>query len=153
MKASAEKPFSESWAFAYMSIPFVDRGMGWDGCDCWSLCALIFKTRLGIELPLYPEVESVTDPAMLRTFMREAKADCWEEISAGQEQPYDVVMMRGFVDVEGRKAARPVHVGIVVQPGRLIHIEKGVGVSVADYRNHPSVKHRVITFYRYKRKK
>lgn len=145
-----EAPLSESFAFAYLGIPFKDRGASRDGADCWGLVSVIFRERLGISLPLYPEVESVRDPAMFRTFVRESKGEQWEEIPAGSEQPYDVVLMRGVVEAEGRKASRPIHVGCVVQPGRLIHTEQGVGVSIVNYRTHPSVKHRVIAFYRYR---
>lgn len=144
-----DAPFCESWSFAFVGIPFKDRGTGWDGCDCYGLARLILKTRLGIHLPLYPEIATVNDPAMFRTFVRESASESWMEIPAGQEQPYDLVLMRGIVGEEGRRASRPVHVGLVIQPGRMIHIEKGSGASVVDYRKHPSVKHRVISFFRW----
>lgn len=148
MKASA--PLSESFAFAYLGIPFKDRGVGREGADCWGLVSLLYRERLGISLPLYPEIETVRDPAIFRTFVRESKGEAWEEIPAGSERAFDVVLMRGFVDVDGRKAGRPIHVGCVVRPGNLIHTEQGVGVSVVNYRTHPSVKHRVISFFRYR---
>ena len=146
----AEAPLSESFAFAYLGIPFGDRGSSRDSCDCWGLVSLLYRERLGVALPLYPEIETVKDPAMFRTFVRESKGEQWEEIPAGSEQPYDVVLMRGIVEVEGRKASRPIHVGCVVRPGQLIHTEQGIGVSIVDYRNHTSIKHRVISFFRYR---
>jgi cell wall-associated NlpC family hydrolase len=147
MKAAA--PLSESWAFAYLRIPFVDRGSGFAGCDCFGLVKLAFYAQRGIVLPDYPEIAPGDNPAKFREIIREAQGPTWQEIPPGEEQPFDVVLMRGIVQVEGRRAGRPIHVGLVVQPGRLIHIEEGPGVTIGDYRHMPGLKNRVISFYRY----
>lgn len=151
MGAAARKErISECWTERYLAIPFVDRGARFTGCDCHGLAELIFREELGVSLPAYEGIKPGDDPAKLREILRAAATPIWKEISAGEEREFDLVLMRGIVAAEGRRASRPIHIGMVVQPGRLIHIEQGTGVSVVDYRRHPSVKHRVISFHRYR---
>jgi cell wall-associated NlpC family hydrolase len=140
----------EAWTEKYLSTPFMDRGMSLEGCDCWSLVGLVYAAERGICLPDYAEVSGSGTPEAYRTIVREKDGPEWAAIPAGQEEAFDVVLMRGQIEVEGRKASRPTHVGLVVHPGRLMHIERGTGVSVVDYRRHPSIKCRVISFHRYR---
>lgn len=141
---------SEAWTEKYLSIPFRDRGDDFSGMDCWALVAACFLRERGIALPAYGAVASAMSPEAFRTIIREKQLPEWEEIPPGSEQAFDVVLMRGIIEVEGRKASRPTHVGLVVRPSRLLHIERGTGASVVDYRRHPSIKCRVISFHRYR---
>lgn len=150
MRSAARRRASECWTEKYLDIPFVDRGASFKGCDCFGAVQLIYREECGINLPTYPGVASAMDVAAFRTIVREAAGPQWDDVEPGREQDFDVVLLSGIIEVEGRKASRPTHVGLVVQPGRLIHIEQGTGVSVVDYRRHPSVKNRVISFHRYR---
>ncbi|HLB04576.1 MAG TPA: NlpC/P60 family protein, partial [Gaiellaceae bacterium] len=39
----------------YQRVPWLDRGRGWEGVDCWGLVRLFYLEELGIELPSYAE--------------------------------------------------------------------------------------------------
>jgi cell wall-associated NlpC family hydrolase len=137
------------WVEAYIDIPFHERGAVRAGCDCWGLVALIWREQRGVILPDYTGVPPGMSIAVARAFLAERARDVWREVEAGAEQPFDIVLMRGAVEHEGSTHSRPVHCGLVVEPGRLIHIEAGCGVNVQDYRRHHSLKCRVSGFYRY----
>jgi cell wall-associated NlpC family hydrolase len=131
-------------------IPFKERGCDYHGCDCWGLVRLILLEQQNIELPTYSEVEEGANLQKLKAIGGAALSEQWEEITKGDERAFDVVLMKGQIEHEGSKYSRPIHIGCVVKPGMLIHIELGSEVSVVDYRNHPRVKHRVVGFYRYR---
>ena len=138
-----------SWAQTYLGIPFVDRGETRSGCDCWGLLKLILKEQCGYDVSAHEDVEAGDMLAKVRKIMRGAEDDPqWQRVE--KEQAFDGVLMRGQVRVEGRTRGRPIHVGVVVQPGTLIHVEHGSGVTIVDYKRHPMIKNRVLAFYRFR---
>lgn len=139
-----------AWAAAYLRIPFLDRGNDRSGCDCWGLLRLILAEQCGIALPDYAgTVEAGDWKTKVRELTGGAAGADWREIEKGRERAFDGVLMRGQFRNEGRLHSRPVHVGVVIDPGRLIHTEAGSGVTIADYRNHPAMRSRVVGFYRF----
>lgn len=141
--------FPMSWAAQYLRIPFVDRGHDWKGCDCWGLVALIYAEQRNIELPLYGNIPPGATLSKLREILSQAKGGAWQDVEAGQERAFDVVLMRGQFSDGERLHSRPIHIGCVFTPGRLIHIEDMPGVSIVDYRRHPLIKNRVVSFHRF----
>ena len=137
------------WVSRYFGIPFIDRGLTRDGCDCWGLVRLVILEQTGVKLPGYPEIGRGATLAKLRTIFAAADGPEWLEMHPAQETAFDVVLMKGLVEHEGSKHQRPIHIGCVVEPGTLIHIEEGCEVTVVDYRSHPRVTHRVTGFYRH----
>lgn len=140
------------WAEQYLKIPFRDRGATRSGCDCWGLLVLILAEQRGIVIPDYAdEVEAGDWKTKMREITTRAESGAqWAPVEAGAEQPFDGVLMRGQYRDDGRLRSRPVHVGLVLEPGRLIHAEAGAGVTIVDYRRDPSIRCRLISFYRWK---
>ncbi|UFS77227.1 C40 family peptidase [Tardiphaga sp. 37S4] len=95
----------------------------------------------GIELPSYSDQYVTADDRKALAALIADELDPWDEIAPGQEQPFDAVLMR-----EGRF---PRHVGIVTEPGRLLHVSSGETSIIERYREGP-LKHRVVGFYRYR---
>jgi hypothetical protein len=62
-------------------------------------------------------------------------------IEPGQEQVFDVVLMREMGVIR--------HVGVVVQPGLLLHVQRE-GTSLIERYGHGPLKHRVAGFYRFR---
>jgi hypothetical protein len=96
--------------------------------------------ELGLELPAFGDAY-VT--AADRRAIAELVADnlsAWREIPAGEEQPFDGVLMREL------QFAR--HVGVLVQPGQLLHVEPNETSRIERYQS-GRLFHRVIGFYRY----
>lgn len=138
-----------TWPEKYLRIPFVDRGESWQGCDCWGLLKLILREQLGKEISSHSDIQPGDLRQKVRAIVKGADSDPeWARVAAGEEAAFDCVLMRGQISVDGRMYSRPVHVGAVVRPGLLIHIEAGAGVTVVNYREHPRVKGRVISFHR-----
>ncbi len=142
---------STRWAEAYLKIPFRDRGADHSGCDCWGLLVLILAERCGIKVPDYAgEVEAGDWKTKMREIgTRAASGEQWEPVAPGTEQAFDGVLMRGQFREGERLHSRPVHVGLVICPGKLIHAEAGAGVTIGDYRRLP-LKSRLVCFYRWK---
>ena len=125
----------------FVGIPYADKGRDpATGVDCWGLVALVMRELRGIILPSYAEeyVTAADRAAMARLIA--GRLDAWSMIVAGQEQPFDGVLMR-----EGRFVR---HIGIVTSPGRLLHVSKGMTSRIERYRS-GSLANRVVGFYRY----
>lgn len=137
------------WAAEYLGIPFRDRGLTRAGCDCWGLYRMIVLERAGVALPEYPDIPAGASLEKLETILAAAGGADWNQVAVGAERPLDCVLMKGLIVHGGAKHVAEIHIGCVVAPGTLIHIERGCEVTLADYRNHPRVKRRVVGFFRH----
>jgi cell wall-associated NlpC family hydrolase len=124
----------------FVGIPYADKGRG-PAYDCWGLLAAVMRELRGIELPSYSDQYVTADDRKALAALIADELDPWDEIAAGQEQAFDAVLMR-----EGRF---PRHIGIVTEPGRLLHVSAGETSMIERYREGP-LKHRVVGFYRYR---
>jgi cell wall-associated NlpC family hydrolase len=127
----------------YVGIPYADRGRDFAGCDCGGLLWLVFREHVGIELPSYDErYLTGADRAAMDALISGEIGD-WREVERGSERRFDGVLMR-----EGRSVC---HIGLVTDPGRLLHVGSGVGSSVIErYGDGSMLKHRIVGFYRHK---
>lgn len=138
------------WVEKYLRIPFVDRGEDFSGCDCWGLLSLILLEEKGIRISDHKDVAAGDLLAKAKKITKGAEADPeWNRITAGSEKPFDGVLMKGQIRNDGVLRSVAVHIGCVVTPGRLVHVEKETGVLVVDYRRNALVKNRILGFYRH----
>lgn len=142
------------WAADYIGIPFVERGRDSDGCDCWGLYRLILLKQVGLEVPSFVETyrrttEGETIEDAIRIYGTENEE--WTEIEGGSERLFDAVHMVGFFDAgDGRLRRSGMHVGMIVGPGILIHIERGIDAALGFYRTDRTLKRRILGFYRHR---
>ncbi len=116
----------------YLRLGFQSGGRARPLVDCWGLYRLIVGEVRGIWLAEFDGVEAPN--LIARTARREATSSTWMPVLPGAEQPLDAVLMSGLLG-EGRDTVRaPIHIGCVIGPGRLIHIDEG-GVKVQAFRN------------------
>lgn len=130
-----------SWANDYVGIPFRWHGSDRSGCSCWGLVRLVASDIWGRQLPRHDEIE------------------IGAEKGEASPQPY----MEGFTPIDLKDAKEgdllhmwalyksrklPLHVGMVVEPGKVLHIEEGCGSVIVDYRKQP-MNRRVIGAYRF----
>lgn len=141
------------WHAAYVGIPFVEHGRDRAGCDCWGLVRLVWKEQAGLDVPCHGTVYGATrDGRPIADAIRAGLAgeEEWEPVPAGDERPFDAVLMKGFwwdEEAEARKVS-PIHVGLVLAPGTLLHIEHGTGAVLVDYRADRTISRRVVGFWR-----
>ena len=121
----------------YVGIPFRDHGRDAGGCDCWGLVRLVYREQFGIELsdigPLYRDTRDIG--GMVQVYYDQAPK--WDEVKAPGAG--DVVLLNVM--------NAPVHVGVVIAPGLMLHVERGLDAVVERFDG--SVwKNRVRGFYR-----
>jgi len=124
----------------YIGIEFKSCGRDRSGLDCWGLLCLIYKERLGISLPSY--IDEYTDAYSYRKISDAVNTHLpeWIPIKAGSEKVFDVVIfkLRGL----------PIHLGMVIKPGQMIHVFSRLNTCIERY-NSPLWAKRIRGIYRY----
>lgn len=129
-----------------MTLRFLDGGRDFPAVDCWGLVRLVLAREAGIEVPSYGDVPATALSRIARAMTRGSELPPWQRFD-GAVRVFDVAMMTAnpgaMVD---RRAC--VHAGIVVSPGRLMHIEDGQGVHHVPF-DHVTVRRRLLGFRRH----
>lgn len=105
-----------AWARDYIGIPFQYRGREHSGCDCYGLVELVLSEVFDVavrDFDYASDVDETTVADLFEEGLREAE---WQRVI--EPRPGDVVLLR----IEGH----PVHCGIVVGDGRMLHTMEGV---------------------------
>lgn len=123
------------WWQCYIGLPF---GEGRGEVTCWSLVCRVYRDRLGVDLPAYGEI-SARDLARIAKAMDAGKDDGWRDCAP---EPLAVVLMRS-----GRGGQRVVHVGVMVDGQRVLHVEEAAAAAVVPI-THFSVAGRIVGFRR-----
>jgi len=128
------------WTDDYIEIPFLPDGRDRNGCDCWGLVCLVYREKLGIELPEYKGVFEAQTIAQLKNVARvmEREKESWVRVEKPHE--FDVVMIRS--------GAYAWHVGIVIDRRRMLHVMSGINSTVEEYTG-MDWKNRIEEFRRY----
>jgi len=141
-----------AWVAGYIGIPFLDLGRDRHGCDCWGLVRLVLAEQAGLELPsLATSYRSEANAAGVGDVVEaERRSGAWQRINVGEEQPFDLVEMSGAARVAGSGwVFGPLHVGVVVTSGWLLHVERGTAAVLARYREDQAIRRRVLGFWRH----
>ena len=123
------------------AVPFVPQGRSRDGLDCWGVVWLAYNEVRGIDLPSYADeykTEDIRNFPHLEELINKYLPE-WEETTNPTEG--DVVLMR--------LRGRPIHVGLVIGDGMMLHIEEGIELCIERYGN-AFWRNRIIGFYRYR---
>lgn len=135
---------------ALIGIPWVDGGRDRDGCDCYGLVFLFFGQVLGIALPSYAETPAADLLAGEHAVGEALSGSTWRAVSSGDADRGDVVLMRGVERGSDRRLRHSVrHVGVLLDRATVLHVERGIG-SVALPRSHPTIRPRIVAFYRHR---
>jgi len=127
------------WAAPYVGLPF---GAGPGAVTCWSLVVQVYADRLGIALPAYGDISAHDLARVARTMGREHLGDHWQAVA--DPRAFDVALMRS-----GRGGSRIVHVGVMVDADRLLHVEEATASVVVPISNY-TVRARIAGFRRYR---
>ena len=113
----------------YVGVPFRDGGRDQAGWDCWGLVRFAHWDEAGVELPSYGEG---------------AQDEIWRRVTDLPRRRMDVVLMRRLGD-SGRA---PVHVGILADERRMLHVEEAADTHLVPL-DHPTVRPRILDFFRH----
>jgi probable lipoprotein NlpC len=128
-----------SWSDAYIGIPWRAGGRAGDGIaglDCWGLLRQVYAIECGIELPGWGDVDALDGAAVAATIAGDI--DFWRKVDAPRE--FDGVLLR-----KGRDLC---HVGIVVRPGLMLHVDEGMPACL-ERLDSPAWRRRLAGYYRY----
>lgn len=130
-----------AWAAEYVGIPYRTHGRGRDGADCWGLLDMVLRERLGQAWRPYEGADwfKGQSPA---TVSRDAVAYAsgFTPVRAGEERLGDGILLR--------MRGHPLHCGLVVAPGLMLHTHEQADSVIESYRTMLWEK-RIVGFYRY----
>lgn len=129
-----------NWSNEYIKIPFKDCGRDENGCDCWGLARLIYRDKLGINLPSLTGYSDTHDRKVIAD-LYEGEHITWEEVPLGEEKEFDIIIFRTM--------GLPTHVGVAIGNGFMIHCERSIGTCISNYRKELLWKKRIVGVYRY----
>ena len=128
------------WTDDLLALPWKDKGRDRNGVDCWGLCRLAFAEKRHILLPSYHDSYATTiDGAVIERTISAEMTGLVLPVAEGDALPWDFVLMR-----EGPRA---VHVGLVAEDGRMLHIERSSTSRVQRWGD-PEFRLRIVGFYR-----
>ena len=128
------------WVTPYIGLPFKPHGRDRNGVDCWGLVRLVLAERFAVNLPSYADGYGSTEDARDIGRLIRGELNPWRPVPSGAEQPGDVVLLRLM--------NQPMHVGLVVDPGWMLHIEEGIDACLERYDG-ARWRQRVLGLYRY----
>jgi hypothetical protein len=74
----------------------------------------------------------------------------WWHVLPGQERAFDAIEMTTAIHGDRGWEFPPLHVGLVVVPGWLIHVERATAAVLVRYREDQAVKCRILGFWRHR---
>jgi cell wall-associated NlpC family hydrolase len=131
-----------NWTREYVGLPKLHAGRSRDGIDCYGLVWLVYRDVLGLALPgLAGEAMDATERAEIAALINSGCAAApWRPIDPGTEREFDMVVFR-----RGKLES---HVGLVVAPGRMLHIVDVGQSHIGSYVEGPW-RPRLVGFHRH----
>lgn len=117
------------WVERYVGLPFVEGGRIWPRLDCWGLVVNVMREVGGIELPQLEWLNVSSLHAIRREVAASSKS--WVEVPIAAAELLDVLVIKSF--------GLPIHVGIVVKPGYVLHTEEATGCVCVPFKDHSLV--------------
>lgn len=127
-----------AWVAPYVGLPFQDHGRG-PAYDCWGLVKMVLREHYAIQAPDFGDLyEDSHDRVGIPTAFNVGPVEDWRRVDFPQEG--DVVILR----VKGR----PMHCGLVVGSGYMLHAHPENGSCLEPFDSHRWTR-RIDGFYRH----
>lgn len=130
------------WVNRYINIPYLNKGRGFEGADCWGLVRLVYEHELGIQLPSYGEVSSDNLVAAQNKVHTVASQAQWINVAPEHIAPFDVCVMRAY----GKRLV--CHVGVVIDKNTILHVESRSNSVIVSLKD-PLIRERITCFRRH----
>lgn len=129
------------WVNKYLGLPYKPLGRDASGCDCWGLLAMVWREEFGRDLPDYVSQRWTdgADPGAVGAGAA-AYASQFEKVPIGEERIGDGVLLR--------MRGHPLHVGVVLAPGWMLHTHEGADSCIESFERF-IWRNRVIGIYRH----
>ncbi len=128
--------------------PYLGRPYCAESWNCYTLVRTVLGEAYGVELPAYDTAKSIGDAVS-----SECLRGGWQQICGLEAQqrfplgyPGDVVAFQ--IALPTAKGGPTNHVGVLVGPGRFLHVMEGGGTWVASLQD-PDWKRRMLAVYRH----
>lgn len=121
----------------YVGVPYVSHGNSPAGWDCLGLVLWVLREHFGARLPDYAALYASGDADNSATLLAELDR-AWQPVS--NPRPGDVLALRVM--------GVPRHVGVVVEPGVMLHAMRGRG-TVLERLDSRTWKHAIHGAYRW----
>lgn len=136
-----------AWCASYIGLPWLDKGRGRDGVDCYGIGWLVCQERRGVELPTYPTgYRSARDKESVADFVGPALAE-WNAVDWGDERPFDFAEMLRTLKTTAGAVMVPLHTGIIVADGWMLECSPTHGVQLTRY---PLLRATLPRFWRHR---
>ena len=134
------------WVSGYVGIPFREQGYDAAGCHCWGLVRLVLSERADIDAPSLSQGYTSSRDVEHINMIIAGESTFWEPVTRGAEKLFDVLTMTR-VNRRVRKRIE-CHVGVVVAPGWMLHIERATKATCECYHSERQARS-VANFYRW----
>lgn len=132
----------------YIGAPYADQGSPPKSFNCWQLFAHVQRCERGVMLPDYDGPVWVGRAGLVA--MKEAAesfARLFTEIATGAEWLAGKRVEREGDAVLLRQQGAPIHIGLIVAPGWMLHVNKDIDGCVESL-DEPHWRNRIVGFYR-----
>ena len=114
------------WTYSLVGIPYLDKGRGLEGCDCWGIVRLAHE-RMGTELASYSEdYASAREMEEVASLIAGEKGG-WDEVELDEAKLGDVLIFSRVAHTDAT------HVGLVLGEGLMLHMRFGRKSTVETY--------------------
>lgn len=121
----------------YIGLEFESNGRS-PNYDCWGLCILVLREQFGYELPDYSDdYFSSSDKFNIPLLVFEERKK-WGKVDSPNAGNVVLFNIGGL----------PVHVGVVIDETRMLHIAEGLNACIEDFTNKKWIS-RLEGFYAY----
>lgn len=167
-----------AWCADYIGVPFLERGRDRAGCDCWGLVRLVLAERFGVAVPSYAgDYATIADHGRLSELINKGISTTEaQRHGEGHERTMSVARQAREKNRVGSLCLRvsvvepvwfaveeagpgdvmllrlrglPIHVGIVVAAGWMLHTHKAAD-AVLDRFGGIEWRNRVLGIYRHR---
>lgn len=131
------------WASEYVGIPWREGGRDRQAVDCYGAIRLVLSEQAAITLPKF-ELTGPTDLLRAHDVISDT-VKSWRKVERGRERVFDVVQLNRAFKFDGKFYVRPVHLGILVGDGKMLHAEGSgaAGVVLSDFSDYERSVHAV----------